>query len=351
MPGRIEVLPVPGLPEVGPGDDVAALVVAALAAGPGAGPLRCGDVLVVSSKVVSKAAGLRWEGAGDRDAAVLDQSRRVVAERRSGERVARVVEAAAGPVMAAAGVDGSNTGEDTRPLLLPADPDAAAAALLARAADLVGLPPDDLAVVVSDTAGRAWRSGQTDFALGSAGLTVLDDLRGAKDRDGRPLEVTARAVGDEVAAAADLVKGKADAVPVAVVRGLGDLVRAGAAGAATLVRTGAGDWFSHGTAEAVRSALGVAPGTAAASEVGLASVAPEDVATRVGRAVRVALRDEQGEVSVDVGPGDVRVGGPDRYAVGRVVARLEVALWGERVPARVVDHAVRPVELRLGQEG
>ncbi len=355
------VLPVTGLPEVRAGDDLAALVAAATSrrtgasgasASGGPGPLRPGDVVVVSSKVVSKAAGLRWPGAGEaaRSEAVRAQSSRVVAERDAGGRVVQVVESVAGPVMAAAGVDASNTGEDPRPLLLPDEPDAVAADLRDALAAAAGLEPGALGVVLSDTAGRPWRAGQTDFALGSAGVAVLEDLRGGVDADGRPLAATARAVADELAAAADLVKGKAASVPVAVLRGTG-LVDAAAPGAATLVRTGSGDWFSLGAAEAVRAALGVAPGSAAAAEVGLPAAGAEPVADRVARAVRVALRDAPASVGLDAGDADVRVAGDDRYEVGRVVARLEVALRGEGVAARVLDTAATTVELRLTDLG
>ena len=216
-PAAVEVRALTGVPEVGPGDDLARLLVGSLRST--GCDVRPGDCLVVSSKVVSKALGLT--AAGDRASAVLDHTRRVVAERAGGEGPTRVVEAVAGPVMAAAGVDASNTGPSGAVLLLPEDPDAAAARLreeVLAAADLA--PETPFAVLLSDTAGRPWRTGLTDFALGAAGVVVLDDLRGGTDHDGRPLAVTARAVADELAAAADLVKGKADGVPAALVRGL-----------------------------------------------------------------------------------------------------------------------------------
>ena len=166
-------------------------------------------MVVVSSKVASKALGLV---ASDRESAVAAATVRVVAERTMPDgRVTRVVESASGPVMAAAGVDASNTGGSDGVLLLPTDPDGVCASLLAALQRAFGVTR--LGVVLSDTSGRPWREGQVDFALGAAGLTVLDDLRGAVDADGRPLAVTARAIADEVAAAADLVKGKVDAVP------------------------------------------------------------------------------------------------------------------------------------------
>ena len=214
LAGSLQVVGIPGIGEVVAGDDVAGLLVDALHAQRTS--LGEGDVVAVSSKVVSKAAGLSAP-AGEREAVVLRESRRLVAARRTPHGTARVVESAAGPVMAAAGVDASNVVGDVV-LLLPADADAAARELRHRLKELTGAT---VGVVVTDTAGRPWRTGQTDFALGSAGLAVLDDLRGQEDTSGRPLSVTARAVVDEIAAAADLVKGKTSGVPAALIRGLG----------------------------------------------------------------------------------------------------------------------------------
>ncbi len=253
-PGTVTVVPLTGMPEVGAGADLAAMLLGAMVRA--RITLEAGDCVVVSSKVVSKALGLVSER--PRAEVVDSVTRRVVAERRGPAGVTRIVEAVAGPVMAAGGVDASNTGPSGAVLLLPEDPDVEAARLrsqLVAAAGLGGAAA--LGVVLSDTAGRPWRAGQTDFALGAAGLAVLDDLRGAVDADGRPLAVTARALADEVAAAADLVKGKADGVPAAVVRGLPRRwFAADAAGAGDLVRTGAADWFSLGHVEAVRAATG-----------------------------------------------------------------------------------------------
>lgn len=333
-PGTVRLVPVSGMPEVRAGDDVATLVLEGLDR---AGlRLRAGDIVVVSSKVVSKAMGLR---AGDRAAAVADATVRVVAERATAESVTRVVEAVAGPVMAAAGVDASNTGGTDDVLVLPADPDAAAGELRDALAARVGLSPNVIGVVVTDTAGRPWRAGQTDFALGAVGVVVLDDLRGATDADGRPLAVTARAVADEIAAAADLVKGKASAVPVALVRGLsGALSTPAAPGARDLVRTGPTDWFRLGHVEAVRAALGVEPGSADSAAVGLRPLHAEELSDRVARAVRLALHGASG-VRVDVGstpaPVGITLSAGDGYALGRVVARLEAALWAEDLLARV----------------
>jgi coenzyme F420-0:L-glutamate ligase / coenzyme F420-1:gamma-L-glutamate ligase len=246
-PAPVVLTPLLGMPEVRPGDDLASLVLDAMSANGMA--LRDGDLLVISSKVASKALGLTAP-AGDRAAAVLSQARRVVAERDTPLGVTRVVEAVAGPVMAAAGVDASNTGADDVVLLLPPDPDAVARDL--RETILQRTPGVNVGVVLSDTAGRAWRVGQTDFALGSAGVRLVDDLRGGQDADGRPLSVTERCVGDEIAAAADLVKGKLTAIPVAVVRGLpAGVVTETDATARHLVRSGTDDLFWLGTAEAL----------------------------------------------------------------------------------------------------
>ncbi|WP_392544846.1 coenzyme F420-0:L-glutamate ligase [Oryzobacter telluris] len=348
----VTVVPVVGVGEVEAGDDLAEVLSSALVA---AGtPLEAGDCLVVSSKVVSKALGLTWDGA--REAAVDAATVRVVAERvGEGGGLTRVVEAVAGPVMAAAGVDASNTGPSGAVLLLPSDPDGEAVALRSALLSRLGLPDSAaLGVVLSDTAGRAWRAGQTDFALGSAGVAVLDDLRGGVDHDGRPLAVTARALADEVAAAADLVKGKADGVPAAVVRGLdAGWFAPSADGARTLVRTGPGDWFALGSVEAVRGALGAAPGSAEALEVGVRSVRPDEpLAARVGRVVALALLDvPDGSVDVGVdeaaGAAEVTLGADDPYDLGRLVARLEVAAASESLTATVTGRAPTSVTLAL----
>ncbi|MEP7194560.1 MAG: coenzyme F420-0:L-glutamate ligase [Actinomycetota bacterium] len=325
----VTLTPLRGFPEVCEGDDLAEILLTSLR--DNKIQLRDGDILVISSKVVSKAMGLTAP-AGEQAGVVLSQTVRVVAERMTPAGVTRIVESVAGPVMTAAGVDASNTADESILLLLPQAPDAVAAAIrdgvqtrwLARsgASVLTG-------VVLSDTAGRPWRNGQTDFALGSSGIRVLDDLRGSADTNGRVLSVTERCVADEVAAAADLVKGKTDGVPVAHVRGLGQYVQdTGAIGARDLIRTGSQDWFGYGMAEAVRAALGVEPGTALASEVGIPSLAGEDAATRVGRALRVALLTCP-DATAQVDDGTVSLTAPDDYALGVVASRAEVALRGE----------------------
>lgn len=341
----LEIHPVPGLPEVAEGDDLAALLAAAVP------DLRDGDVLVVASKVVAKAEGRTVEAAS-RDGAVAAQTVRVVAERRTPRGTSRIVESRSGPVLAAAGVDASNVAVGTV-LLLPADPDASAralrAALAARTGRLTG-------VVVTDTLGRPWREGQVDAAIGAAGVAVTDDLRGGEDGYGNPLEVTVRALADEVASAADLVKGKLDGVPAALVRGLAHLVTDDdGPGAASLLRAAAGDWFRLGHVEAVRSALGAPP----AHDVEPPHVAGEDALTRARRAVRLAERHRlvgDGRVAVDVvaetepdGGTDavVTVRSDDRLALGAVAERLGVAAWAEDLAATLVESGPRHVVLRL----
>ncbi|MCU1419535.1 MAG: cofE [Mycetocola sp.] len=237
---EFSVRAVPGIPEIRAGDDLVTIIAAT------AGSLADGDILVVSSKIVSKAEG-RLRAADDREQAITDETVRVVATRRRGDgELTRIVENRLGIVQAAAGVDGSNV-PDGHVLLLPVDPDASARRLVAAFRDR-GLR---IGVVISDTLGRPWRVGQTDAAIGAAGVTVVRDLRGTTDAGGRPLGVTLPAVADELAAAADLVKGKADARPVAVIRGLGSLVTGiDAPGARALIRDAEQDMFRLGSDEA-----------------------------------------------------------------------------------------------------
>jgi coenzyme F420-0:L-glutamate ligase / coenzyme F420-1:gamma-L-glutamate ligase len=231
---EISVRGVPGLPEIEPGADLAALITGA------ATDLRDGDIVVVTSKIVSKAEGRVVHG--DREDAIDGETVRVVARRGD----ARIVETRQGLVLAAAGVDASNTPPGTV-VLLPEDPDESARRLRKALRDR-GAP--SVGVIITDTLGRAWRIGQTDTAIGAAGVRPFVDYRGSEDSFGNSLEVTLDAVADEIAAAADLVKGKASGVPVAVVRGLADLVTAGdGPGAAALIRPAADDMFRFGAAE------------------------------------------------------------------------------------------------------
>ncbi len=422
----LTVYPVSGLPEITAGAALADLILDALTAG--GLTVRDGDVLVVSSKVIAKALGLRIP-AEQRTAAVLQQSSRVVAERLGNDGLTRIVEAHAGPVMAAAGIDASNTGPahiattdpasspnadrarslatdmasspnadrarslTTDPasspntglggsgpagqagpvdtvLLLPRDPDAAAGRLrddLRAALARSGGTAATFGVVISDTAGRPWRAGQVDFALGAAGVQVMVDHREQLDDDGRSLRVTARAVADALAAAADLVKGKTRRVPAALVRGAGDLVLADGDdrdGARALVRTGRADWFAYGHLEAVRAALGVAPGTQAAVEVGIAPAnADRDTReARIARACAVALfadglgdlpsyhprahlmrdRTDLSTVRAQLIQYGLRLEAPEPFALGVAVGRLLAALAVEGVPARLAEHDDTP---------
>lgn len=238
----VEILPVAGLPEFRPGDDLAAALAEA------APWLRDGDIVVVTSKVMSKCEGRVVAAPSDPDE--RDALRRKLIDTEAVRVLARkgrtlITENRNGIVQAAAGVDGSNVGA-TELALLPLDPDGSAAALRTALRDRLGV---DVAVVVTDTMGRAWRNGQTDAAIGSSGLPVLYGYAGAVDRHGNELVVTEVAVADEIAAAADLVKGKLTAVPVAVVRGL-ELDDDGST-AARLLRGGEDDLFWLGTAESI----------------------------------------------------------------------------------------------------
>jgi len=338
---RVTLTPLLGFPEVHKGDNLAGIVLKALQHN--GIKLIDGDILVVSSKVASKAMGLSAPTARRADV-VLSHTVRVVAERMTPSGVTRIVESAAGPVMTAAGVDASNTADESIVLVLPDDPDAVAADIRNGVeSGWATLSGDHIrvGVVLSDTAGRPWRIGQTDFALGAAGIRVIEDLRGSSDADGRVLSATERCVADEIAAAADLVKDKATGIPAAHIRGLSKYVRhsESTSGARDLVRTGPSDWFGYGTVEAVRAALGVEPGSALAGEIGIPSIDPEDLATRAGRAMRVALLecpDASGHVDGDT----VRLVATDEFALGVAATRAEVAMRGEglttiltRVPA------------------
>ncbi len=238
------VVGVAGLPEVRPGDDLAALIAAVAT-------LEDGDVVVVTSKVVSKAEGrlVAVPAGADREAvrqqAVADETVRVVARR--GATV--IAQNRNGLVLAAAGVDASNVRSDEI-ALLPVNPDASARHLRDRLEALTGRR---LGVVVSDTIGRPWRIGQVDLAIGASGLAPVRDARGTPDSFGATLEISEIAVADELASAAELVMGKTDGVPVAIVRGLAFADDGHGAGA--LVRPADQDWFRLGTDEAHREAV------------------------------------------------------------------------------------------------
>jgi coenzyme F420-0:L-glutamate ligase/coenzyme F420-1:gamma-L-glutamate ligase len=301
MRKHLEIFAVTGLPEVAAGDDLAGLIGEAA-------DLRDGDVVAVTSKIVSKAEGRLTTGT--RQEAIDAELVRVVARR--GET--RIVQTRHGLVMAAAGTDTSNTAPGTV-LLLPVDPDLSArelrSALKARYDVNVG-------VVVTDTLGRPWRVGQTDLAIGAAGVRVVEDLRGSTDSHGNVLAVTEPAIADEIASAGELVKGKADGVPVAVLRGLSDVVLAvgeDGPGARALVRDAENDMFSLGTREAARAAAleRTAPG------------APREV----DPALWDGLLADDVDVHLEVLESSIVVFGENPVAVGIIAERLAVLLHAE----------------------
>ncbi len=281
---------VEGIGEVTVGTDLAALVEDA--------GLEDGDVVAVTSKVVSKSEGRVRQG--DREQAVVDETVRVVARRGA----TTIVENPLGMVMAAAGVDASNV-EQGHVVLLPEDPDGSARALRTRMHETTGR---NVAVLITDTAGRAWRTGQTELAVGVAGLEPLQDFSGRYDAYGNPLVVTAPAVADEIACVAELVSGKLGGRPVSLVRGLGEKVLPPGEhgpGARALLRPRGEDMFALGAREAVVAAVAGrapdcfgAPGTpeelvAALAECGL-DARVEQPADGVGEGawVRVTLDGE-----------------------------------------------------------
>ena len=229
---RVEVVAIPGLPEIRPGDDLPGLIADALAARPELLPLRADDVLVVTQKIVSKAEGAivdltsveprpeaiafaeRWDRDPRQVEVVLREARRVVRM----ERGVLITETAHGFVCANGGVDASNVGPASGQVvtLLPRDPDASAAAIRRRVRDRTGV---DVPVIISDSFGRPWRWGIVDVAIGVSGLDPLEDLRGQADADGRIMRSTVRAVADEIASAAELAFGKTARRPLALVRG------------------------------------------------------------------------------------------------------------------------------------
>lgn len=238
---RLEVEAPDGVPEIGRGDDLATLLLAVAA------PVD-GDVVVVTSKAVSKAEGRMRHGR--REDAVAAETVRVVARRGP----TTIVRNHLGLTMAAAGIDSSNVPLGSI-VLLPVDPDASARVLREQLLRRTGA---NVAVVVSDTAGRAWREGQTDIAIGAAGLVVAEDHTGRVDAHGNELAVTLPAVADELAGTAELASGKLGGRPFTLIRGRADLVLPPGEhgpGAAALIRPEGGDLFGYGAREAVVRAL------------------------------------------------------------------------------------------------
>jgi coenzyme F420-0:L-glutamate ligase/coenzyme F420-1:gamma-L-glutamate ligase len=228
VPHAVQILPLTGLPEVKPGDDIARLIAEAAAAE--RFRFQSGDILVVAQKIVSKAEGrivsldsimpseraTEWAREWGKDARVIElvlrQAKRVVRM----ERGIIIAETHHGFVCANAGIDLSNAQEGTA-ILLPEDSDASAGALRAQLVATFGV---DVAVLISDTFGRAWREGLVNVALGVAGIAPLIDYRGERDANGKLLQATIIALADELACAAELVMGKSDGVPVAIIRGV-----------------------------------------------------------------------------------------------------------------------------------
>jgi coenzyme F420-0:L-glutamate ligase/coenzyme F420-1:gamma-L-glutamate ligase len=331
------VVPLAGMAEVRAGDDLARLLLEAV--GRAGLELADGDVLAVTSKVVAKAEGRTVPLPDDpaarervRAETVAAETARVVARR--GRLV--IAETRTGLVGANALVDASNAGGDQL-VLLPADPDASAARLRAAIEELDG---HDVAVVVTDTLGRPWRLGQTDVAVGLAGMGALEDWRGRADGDGRQLEVTEVAVADEVAAAADLVKGKASRVPAALLRGVPRPKGDGTAH--DLVRPPTDDLFrTAGTAEDL---LGFLEG-GAAEPVGKGPVDPSvlDRAVAVaatvpipgGRRLRVVPvpGEDPNLLACCVGPAGVEEAGIE-LAAGGAIRTLVLALHALGVAAQ-----------------
>ncbi|HEX3897744.1 MAG TPA: coenzyme F420-0:L-glutamate ligase [Mycobacteriales bacterium] len=315
----LEVWALDGIPEVQRGDDLAALIVATGA------ELRDGDVVVVTSKIVSKSEGRLVEGS--REEHLAGETVRVVARRGK----TQIVQTRHGFVLAAAGIDASNVPAGTV-ALLPLDSDVSACTIRAGLLELSGA---DVAVIVTDTMGRPWRDGVVDNAIGAAGIEVLDDLRGSTDSYGQILEVTVTALADELAAAADLVKGKLEGRPVAVIRGY-DVRRPkdDDHGARPLVRAAADDMFASGTHDAV---IGLVRDSA---PVAASSGGPVDVAL-VGRAVgalgaaSVAMTVADDGTSVSASGSALEVG----YALGRLMAALAAEGLRATSPTETADGA------------
>jgi coenzyme F420-0:L-glutamate ligase len=323
---RIEVLPVLGIGELRPGDDLAAVIAQRAT-------LEDGDVLVVTSKVVSKVEG-RLVLVESEDPAVREAARQAAIESETVRVVAqrgdlRIVQTRHGLVMAAAGVDASNVARDEI-ALLPVDPDASAELLRESIRERLGI---EVGVIITDTMGRPWRNALTDVAIGVAGLTAMTDPRGQMDAYGNVLGVTRVAVADEIAAAADLVKGKLSGIPVAIVRGLapdGKLPDDGN-GSRELIRRPGEDLFRMGTDEAI--ALGRA-------DVGGAAAVPPPLHSDAVRVITDMQHPEPHAAAVRHGFLGFLAARPDAMWRSCVAGHLTAS-------ALVVDPARRAVLLTL----
>jgi len=252
MTSTFTVLPVPLDHLFSPGDDINSIVIEALATirwPDESTGISDGDIIVVTSKVVAKAEG-RVVEAASRESVIDQQTERIVAVKHTPRGVTKIVQTSHGLVLAAAGVDASNTDQGTV-VLLPVDSDASARELRDHVIDRTGVA---VGVIITDTMGRPWRLGVTDVAIGSSGVHVLDDYTGRHDDFGNTLEMTVVAIADEIASAVDLATGKLDNAPVAVVRGLSHLVIADDGPAAKdIVRPLEEDLFPLGTREAMQA--------------------------------------------------------------------------------------------------
>jgi len=299
----IELIAVDGVGEVAEGTDLADLVLTH------ASP-QDGDVVVITSKIVSKALGLATRRS--RTDVIEDETDRVVAQR--GDTT--IVRTHHGLTLAAAGVDESNIAQGAV-LPLPPDPDGVARAIRAAIRERSGVR---VAVVLSDTAGRAWRFGQTDIAIGCAGLAPFDSFDGRVDSYGNPLVVTAPAIADEVAGAAELATGKLGERPISIVRGLDPqfLLDEDGPGAAALIRDEASDMFGLGAREAVLAAVS-------------------------GQQVRgfTASGDEDIDLVVLAGVGDLRVESADDRITIRPTPeqQVEAGMLKQRLLALAVAHS------------
>ena len=229
----VEIHPIPGVPEIEPGDDLAAAILTAVAASPF--DFEDGDVLVVTHKVVSKSEGRIVDAGEERAYRATVEAEAQAILRRRGDLI--IAQTRHGFICANAGVDRSNvTGE--RAVLLPLDPDRSAHGIRMRIRQQTAV---DVPVIISDTFGRPWRRGQTDVAIGVSGMEAIDDHKGKPDANGRIMEATEVALIDEIAAAADLAMGKSTQIPVAIVRGVD--WKPGSGRATDLVRPAGEDFF------------------------------------------------------------------------------------------------------------